>query len=782
LALGGHWRTDLGSERSESNRLVHTEAVSDEEVRVSLAEGSHTPRGSNGATVSSTYGSNGTSKSLHNGATSNGVVASNGAVLPNGTSEQNTSRNGARRDYGTAAGKATAKQIQKELQPITTLEEVDGMDISIKPLDSCDAGQLEACAIERNEAKKQASLMEAAEAMEQTASKKEAPRTVKGTPYRGTSRWSKLLKVSTLQRSIQIWSFAFFFAIRYLLSTRKFTYGKKGMTPERVSERKTKLACWLRDGLIKLGPTFIKIGQQFSTRVDVLSPEFIKELEQLQDSVPAFDSKDAVAIIERDLGAPVATIYEEFESEPIAAASLGQVHLARLKGEQVVVKVQRPGLRQLFDIDLKNIRVLAQWLQAADPKSDGAARDWVAIYDECSRILYQEIDYRLEGENADRFRKNFGETPWIRVPRIFWDQTSSQVLTMEYTPGIKVNQVAQLDARGIDRKLLAKRAVESYLQQLLTYGFFHADPHPGNIAVDANTGGLIYYDFGMMGTIPSDVRSGLLELFYGVYQKDPDRCIEALITMGVLVPGGDRMAIRRTAEFFLKNFQDRLDQQKKEASENPDYGKDFKGQLSKDEKKAKRKQIIATIGEDLLVASADKPFRFPATFTFVVRSFTVLDGIGKSLDPRFDMTEIAAPYARNLLLEARPQFARLQKDLNARLGQQNRAIKNLFVSPNRIEDVALAMERIERGDVKLRVRALDSERALTRVMLQQKVMTAAVVASMLVNVGTVLSVSAMTVAASASFIAAGFTGFGVLANFVKLKNLERKEAQITGAV
>jgi hypothetical protein len=157
-----------------------------------------------------------------------------------------------------------------------------------------------------------------------------------------------------------------------------------------------------------------------------------------------------------------------------------------------------------------------------------------------------------------------------------------------------------------------------------------------------------------------------------------------------------------------------------------------------------------------------------------------LDGIGKSLDPRFDMTEIAAPYARNLLLEARPQFARLQKDLNARLGQQNRAIKNLFVSPNRIEDVALAMERIERGDVKLRVRALDSERALTRVMLQQKVMTAAVVASMLVNVGTVLSVSAMTVAASASFIAAGFTGFGVLANFVKLKNLERKDPRSRG--
>ena len=420
------------------------------------------------------------------------------------------------------------------------------------------------------------------------------------TPYKAPGgRWGRFRRYSALQRTLEIWSFAVVFFFKLWLVGRKFSYPKKGggMTPDAVAARKRSLAVWLREGLVKLGPTFIKIGQQFSTRVDVLSPEFVQELEKLQDNVPPFDSALAVATVERSLGGKVGDLFDEFDPQPIAAASLGQVHLARLAGERVVVKVQRPGLKQLFDIDLKNIRLLARWLQAADPKSDGAARDWVAIYDECSRILYQEIDYTLEGASADRFRQNFADSPWIKVPIVLWERTSSEVLTMEYCPGIKVNRAAELDAAGADRLLLAKRLVESYLQQLLTHGFFHADPHPGNVAADAEGGGrLIYYDFGMMGTIPSDVRSGLLELFYGVYQKDPDRCIDALVTMGVLVPGGDRVAVRRTAQFFLDQFQERLDAQRAEAAADPKkYRESFKAELSKEDKKAKRKQASTVV-------------------------------------------------------------------------------------------------------------------------------------------------------------------------------------------
>ncbi|OMP02526.1 Cytochrome P450 [Corchorus olitorius] len=270
------------------------------------------------------------------------------------------------------------------------------------------------------------------------------------------------------------------------------------------------------------------------------------------DQVPPFPSETAVSIVEEELGAPVDDIFDRFDYEPIAAASLGQVHRAKLKGQEVVIKVQRPGLKDLFDIDLKNLRVIAEYLQKLDPKSDGAKRDWVAIYDECAYVLYQEIDYTKEAANAELFANNFKEMDYVKVPTIYWEYTTPQVLTMEYVPGIKINKIQALDQLGVDRKRLGRYAVESYLEQILSHGFFHADPHPGNIAVDdVNGGRLIFYDFGMMGSISSNIREGLLEAFYGVYEKDPDKVLEAMVQMGVLVPTGDMTAVRRTAQFFL---------------------------------------------------------------------------------------------------------------------------------------------------------------------------------------------------------------------------------------
>jgi hypothetical protein len=253
--------------------------------------------------------------------------------------------------------------------------------------------------------------------------------------------------------------------------------------------------------------------------------------------------------------------------------------------------------------------------------------------------------------------------------------------------------------------------------------------------------------------------------------------------MGVLVPTGDRLAVRRTAQFFLNSFQERLDEQRAERAAKGDaYNADFKPQRSGDEAKERRKAILSSIGEDLLLAASDQPFRFPATFTFVVRSFTVLDGIGKSLDPRFDISEISAPYARELLLEGRPQFAKLQEDLSRRAANQNRAIINLFKGPNAIEGIAGTIERLECGDLKLRVRALEAERALGRVQAWQRVVSAALAASTLVNVGTVLSVSAMATGAALSFAGASFFGVILLANYLKVANLEKKERQLGGAV
>lgn len=412
-------------------------------------------------------------------------------------------------------------------------------------------------------------------------------------------KWSRRKTYRPWQRTFEIWSFAFSFFFKLWIVNSKFSYPRDGFTPDAISEKKKELASWLRNELVRLGPTFIKIGQQFSTRVDVLSQEFIKELEQLQDNVPPFDPRLAVQIVEESYGKKIKDTFESFTNTPIAAASLGQVHMARVKGETVVVKVQRPGLKALFDIDLKNIRVLAQILQKMDPKSDGAARDWVAIYDECSRILYEEIDYVKEASNAVKFRDNFAEVDWVKVPDVLWEYTTSEVLVMEYCPGTKINNRARIDELGMDRKLLARYAVESYLQQILRHGFFHADPHPGNVSVDTVNGGrLIYYDFGMMGTIPGDVKEGLVELFYGVYKRDIEKCVEALVEMGVLVRGGDMTAIRRTGEFFLNTFKERLEDQQKQREANPDeYNKTYKAKRSAEESKQMRKKILANIGK-----------------------------------------------------------------------------------------------------------------------------------------------------------------------------------------
>ncbi|KAF5832281.1 ABC transporter-like protein [Dunaliella salina] len=502
------------------------------------------------------------------------------------------------------------------------------------------------------------------EAVTAQANQRRLNKSAEGTPYKapGGGRWSSIKNYSVLRRTMEIWTFVVQFAWRYILINKKWSYkNPEGMTP----------------GLVRLGPTFIKIGQQFSTRVDVLSQEFVKELELLQDNVPAFDSKTAREIAQYHLGKPIEEVFTKFDEQPIAAASLGQVHLASIGDQQVVVKVQRPGLKELFDIDLKNIRQL----------------------------------------------------------------------------------------------------------QILRYGFFHADPHPGNVAVDKD-GKLIYYDFGMMGTLQPTVREGLQELFYGVFNRDSDKCIQALTTMGVYVPTGDRTAVRRTADYFLSSFQERLDQQRAERqAKGAQYNETFKPQRSKDDVQAKRKEIFTSVGEDLLVAANDQPFRFPATFTFVVRSFSVLDGIGKSLDARFDISEIAAPYARELLLEGgAPQVNRLQKALSKGFQNQNRAVANLFKNPNKIEEVASTLQRLERGDLKLRVRALETERALTRVQAWQRVIGAALLASCLVNVGTVLKVSAMQAGATTSFVGAAFFGFHMVRNYITVLQLERKEQQLAGAV
>ena len=295
---------------------------------------------------------------------------------------------------------------------------------------------------------------------------------------------------SETKRNIDTWSFVLSLRAKLWFLEQPWSYGPGGMTDEKKSARARSMAVWIRESILQLGPTFIKIGQLFSTRSDLFPAEFVEELSKLQDRVPAFSGERAIETVERELGGTIDELFAEFDPKPIAAASLGQVHVAKLHtGETVVVKVQRPGLRRLFDIDLENLRVVAEQLDKGD-EGDGS-RDFKGIYEECARILYEEIDYINEGRNADRFRRNFKPESWVRVPKVFWQRTSAAVMTMEYLPGPKVTDLKAIERAGLDAKLIAKRATEAYLIQILRHGFFHADPHPGNIAIGAD-GSLIF--------------------------------------------------------------------------------------------------------------------------------------------------------------------------------------------------------------------------------------------------------------------------------------------------
>ncbi|KAL0445068.1 UNVERIFIED_CONTAM: protein ACTIVITY OF BC1 COMPLEX kinase, chloroplastic [Sesamum latifolium] len=563
---------------------------------------------------------------------------------------------------------------------------------------------------------------------------------------------------NSVQRTIDVWSFVLSLRVRIFLDNAKWTYVGGFSEDKQIGslyehfmlwawfsgERRRRTASWLRECVLQLGPTFIKLGQLSSTRSDLFPKEFVDELAKLQDRVPAFSPSKAKKFVENELGAPIRMLFKEFEDLPIAAASLGQVHRAILhNGEKVVVKVQRPGLKKLFDIDLKNLKLIAEYFQRSETLG-GPTRDWIGIYEECAKILYEEIDYVNEGKNADRFRRDFRNIKWVRVPMVYWDYTATKVLTLEYAPGIKINQLDMIDARGYNRANISSRAIEAYLIQILKTGFFHADPHPGNLAIDVDEA-LIYYDFGMMGEIKSFTKERLLEVFYAVYEKDAKKVMQGLIDLGALQPTGDMTSVRRSVQFFLDNL----------LNQRPD-----------------QQQTLSAIGEDLFAIATDQPFRFPSTFTFVLRAFSTLEGIGYTLNPDFSFPKIAAPYAQELLdLRQQQRTGTLVQEIRK---QADDARSSTISMPYRIQRIEEIVKQLESGDLKLRVRVLEdytlesiqherklkhlhfqSERAARKATVLQMATIYTVAGGTLLNLGVTFSNQGSEVIANGSFVAAG---------------------------
>jgi len=550
-------------------------------------------------------------------------------------------------------------------------------------------------------------------------------------------RWNRK-RYSRTKRTVDIWSFVLKFLGARWLYNKSWSYWGE-MTPDKMTERRRQQAIWIRETFLDLGPTFIKLGQLFSTRADLFPAEYVEELSKLQDRVPAFSYEQVREIIAADLGKPIPELYRSFDPIPMAAASLGQVHRAQLhSGEEVVVKVQRPGLKRLFEIDLSILKGIARYFQS-HPEW-GRGRDWLGIYEECCRILWQEIDYLNEGRNADRFRRNFRRHDWVEVPRVFWRYASPRVLTLEYLPGIKISHYEALEAAGLDRKRLAHLGAKAYLHQLLEDGFFHADPHPGNIAVSP-AGSLIFYDFGMMGQVQPVTRDRLMITFLGIAQRDAEMVVRSLIELGALAQVEDMGPTRRSIQYILDNLMD----------------------------KPFEEQSVLEISDDLYAVAYDQPFRFPATFTFVMRAFSTLEGVGKGLDPAFNFMEAAKPFATKLMNNT--DFSNSTESLFGELGRQAAQVgTTAFGLPRRLEDT---LEKLERGDIRVRVRSIETDRILRRVSGVNMATNYTLLVGAFVLSATILLVYGYLWLAIAAFIVAGLAGFALIRLMLQLGRADR---------
>jgi len=409
-------------------------------------------------------------------------------------------------------------------------------------------------------------------------------------------------------------------------------------------------AAQLRKILTRLGPTFIKVGQALSTRPDLIRKDYLEELVKLQDQLPPFANAIAFNIIATELERPVSEVYQEISPHPVAAASLGQVYRAKLfTGEEVAVKVQRPNLLPLLALDLFLIRWLASWLAPWLPLNLG--HDLTLIVDEFGTKLFEEIDYANEGRNAELFAHNFSDDPSVKVPVIYWDYSSTHVLTLEWIDGFKLNDFEKIRAAGLDPDRLIEIGVTSGLRQLLEFGFFHADPHPGNLFAMPD-GRMAYIDFGMMDQLSQDAKETLVDAVVHLLNKDYSDLANDFVKLGFLTPNIDILPIVPALERVLGDA----------------IGKNVATFNFK------------TITDQFSELMYEYPFRVPAKFALIIRSLVTQEGLALSLNPSFKIVEVAYPYvARRLLTGETPELRRRLFELLFKQGRfQWHRLENLI--------------------------------------------------------------------------------------------------------
>ncbi len=432
------------------------------------------------------------------------------------------------------------------------------------------------------------------------------------------------------QRPLQVWG-------RLLSIITTFAFFGLGLWLDqrtgRAQSNQRNRAARLRDILTDLGPAYIKVGQALSTRPDLVPPTYLDELTRLQDQLPPFPNEIAFQFIEEELGDRPEAVYAELSPNPIAAASLGQVYRGRLKsGEEVAVKVQRPGLAEKITLDLYIMRRLAAWAQRNLKR---VRSDLVGIADEFGARIFEEMDYTQEGHNAERFKQLYGHIKDIYVPRIYWEYTNRRVLTMEWINGVKLIHPAEIRDIGADAAYLVDVGVQCSLRQLLEHGFFHADPHPGNLLATPD-GKLAYLDFGMMSEVKPAQRYGLIEAVVHMVNRDFEGLAKDYVKLEFLTPETDLTPIV------------------------PALASVFNNALGASVAELNFKSITDQLSEVMY----EYPFRVPAYYALIIRSLVTLEGIAINVDPEFKVLSKAYPYvAKRLLTDPAPELRDSLKDL-----------------------------------------------------------------------------------------------------------------------
>jgi predicted unusual protein kinase regulating ubiquinone biosynthesis (AarF/ABC1/UbiB family) len=468
--------------------------------------------------------------------------------------------------------------------------------------------------------------------------------------------------------------------------------GLKRLSRRTRSNRYQRVAAQFRQLAIRLGGVMIKVGQFLSSRLDVLPPEITAELSGLQDEVPAEKFEDIRQQAESELGAPLEKKFETFNQTPMAAASLGQVHRARLcvsdsKGEycDVVVKIQRPFIDQLIEVDLSALRQVGGWLQKYPPIAKRV--DVPSLVEEFSATIREEVDYLAEGKNAEIFSENFKDVPRVHVPRVVWSHTTRRVLTLEDVFAIKITDYAAITNAGIDRSEVANELLDIYLKQIFEDGFFHADPHPGNLFItplpgqlenDKPAWRLTFVDFGMVGRVPDNLRVGFQELLISVGTRDAARIVRAYQTLDILLPGADLKMIERAESQLFDLF----------------WGK------SMSELRGINHAEMFRFADQFRELMYDLPFQLPQNLLNLGRTVAILSGMCTGLYADFNLWEQLAPYASKLVSQEGGSKWRVWLD------ELVNVLKELITLPSQAGRV---FSQLERGDLIVQVPAVNRQ-------------------------------------------------------------------------